>query len=115
MRTPRVDDQRHIELTKMGYSEQAAREWIASQEPEPDPDLPLAGGQPTLVWPQNWPALGLFLRLQTQWVRGFNGEHTGLRYEAAEAAMNMMSLPDRAKVFDHLVEMEHAALEALND
>lgn len=115
MNTPRVNDQRHIELTQMGYSEEQARQWIAAQEPEPDPDATQAGGEPTPVWPQNWPALGLFLRLQTQWVRGMDGQPTGLRYEAVEAAINLLGLPDKAQVFDHLVEMEHAALEALND
>lgn len=33
------------------------------------------------VWPENWPALDLFMQLNTQWHVGMNGA-TGLRYEA---------------------------------
>lgn len=58
--------------------------------------------------------VGLFLRLQTQWEKGPDGSRQGLRYPAAESAINLLRLPDTARLFDELVEMEHAALEALN-
>lgn len=99
----------------MGLCEEEARAWIQAQAPEgtdgPAAD-PAAG--PLQVWPENWPVLGLFLRLQTQWVKGPDGRREGLRYEAAESAINLLRLPDTARLFDELVEMEHAALEALN-
>lgn len=98
----------------MGMSQEQARQWIDSQEPEAEPGQ--AAGGPCHVWPENWPALGLFLRLQTQWVRNpVSGERQALRYEAAEAAMNMMGVEQRAELFTHLVEMEHAALEAFDE
>lgn len=100
----------------MGMSQEQAQAWIESQEPTPEPGLAGApGGGPLHVWPENWPVLGLFLRLQTQWVRGPMGQHQALRYEAAEAAMNMLGLPKRDELFTHLVEMEHAALEAFDE
>ena len=114
---PKVNDQRHADLTQMGVSAEAAQAWMVAQEIEGEPDAPpglTAGTEPLAVWPENWPVLGLFLRLQTQWVKGPDGGLQGLRYEAAAAAMSMLDMPDRASTFDHLVQMEHAALEAIH-
>ena len=100
----------------MGMAEADARRWLEAQEPEnAAPGAEQAGGEPLEVWPENWPAVGLFLRLQTQWARDWNGRRTGLRYEAVEAAVNLMGLTDKATVFDHIVEMQHAALEAFDE
>lgn len=107
-----VEDKRFVELTRMGMSPEDAQALLDAQAPEEGDEIEL--GKPTPVWPENWPALCLFLRLQTQWTRDAMGRREGLRYEAAEAAMNLMGTTDRPTLFDHLVEMEHAALEALD-
>jgi hypothetical protein len=102
-----------VDLTAMGVAPDAAAAWLQAQAPELEdagPDL----ATPAEVWPVNWPVLGLFLRLQTQWTKDAWGNREGLRYEAAEAAMRLMRMPDKAAMFDQLVEMEHAALEVLN-
>lgn len=99
----------------MGVGDAEARAFIAAQEPLLDNGLPQPGAEPTVVWPENWPALGLFLRLQTQWNYWPDGRRQGLRYEAMESAINLQGLSNRAEVFDHLVEMQHEALEALHE
>jgi hypothetical protein len=96
----------------MGVSEEAARAFIASQvpegeqRPEDEPEGPLE------VWPENWPVVGLFLRLQTQWMRDELRRPLGMRHEAMQAAMAMMKLDDTARLYDELVQMEQAVLEA---
>jgi hypothetical protein len=111
-------DHSHVDLTNMGVPADQAQAWLAAQQPE---DQHAEGtdegdGQPLAVWPENWPALGLFLRLQTQWVKDAAGHREGLRHESIESALNLKvrDADERSKLYDHLVEMEHAALEALN-
>lgn len=95
----------------MGVDEAEARAWIASQLPEGEEPEDDAEG-PLEVWPENWPALGLFMRLQTQWMRDEQRRPLGMRHEAMQAAMAMMKLDDTARLYDELVQMEQAALEA---
>ncbi len=99
----------------MGVSDDQAAMWLAAQQPDSEEqDLDLS--TPTEVWPENWPALTLFLRLQTQWHRDAEGRRESLRYEAMQSAMWMQNCPreERPRLFDQLVEMQHAALEVFN-
>lgn len=66
------------------------------------------------VWPENMPAVRLFRKLATQWVRGFSGT-TGLRYEALPFLFDLHGIaPDeRREVFDALRVMEIAALREM--
>lgn len=70
------------------------------------------------VWPQNWPAVRLFLAVETQWRVGFGFgvvAHLGLDYAAVEAAMRMMRIEAGDTVFDDLRALERAALPILNE
>lgn len=109
------EDRAHLDLTTMGVSDEEARLWIEAQRPEGEDEGADQRG-PFSVWPENWEALGLFLRLQTQWLRDSWGKRLGLRYEAMHAAMQMAGLKRdaRARLFDQLVEMEQAAVEVLH-
>ena len=103
----------------MGVDEAAARAYIASQEPEGadgQEGSPGDGGEqaPFEVWPENWAALGLFMRVQTQWRRDEQRRPLGLRHEAVQAAMAMLKIEDTARLYDEIVQMEHAALEAFH-
>jgi hypothetical protein len=117
-RNQRGPDESQQDLERMGVRGDAARQWLAAQQPEPEggaeplPDLT----QPTEVWPENWPALTLLLRLRTQWHRDIEGRRLGLRFEAVEAAMRLMGTKRkrRPELFEHLVEMQDAALEVLH-
>lgn len=67
------------------------------------------------MWPENWPAVELFLGCATQWrVDGMSGAVLGLDYQGVEALMRIRRVRDRAALFDDLQIMERAALRALN-
>lgn len=117
MRDERVDD-----LRRMGISPEDARAWLADQDETPPAVDGQAGdeqpGDPLQIWPENWPALRAWMRLQTQWHQGPTGRMTGLRYPEAEHQVQRLmrgATPEQQdQVMEHLQEMEHAALEALN-
>lgn len=116
----------------MGWSLQQARTWLAQQDaaeegdgagldPDPDADGGVCAGDPDAplaIWPANADVLGVWMRLQSQWQCGPRGDMDlqGLRYEAAqlviERTLRRLGEPGRDEVFAHLIEMEHAALEA---
>lgn len=71
------------------------------------------------VWQENWTALQLFLKLETQWAMevGMAGAvYTGLKYEAVEPQMRRLRISpdDWPEYWDYLELMEHAALPLLN-
>lgn len=118
MRTGEVEDLRHMELTRLGVPAEEAAAWVASQEPETAEeggDTLVQAAGPLEVWPCNWPVLTLFLQVQTQWRWAPGGRPVGLAYQGVESAMRLRRLPERARLFGELVEMEHAAIEAWAD
>jgi hypothetical protein len=102
-----VQDQRGDDLARLGVPADEAAAWLAEQDGLDD-DL----AQPLVVWPENWPVLRLWLRLETQWRLAPNGRVLGLRYEAVEAVMRLAGLKKRRRLFDQLQEMEQEALNA---
>lgn len=116
----------------MGWSLHQAREWLAQQDatddgagtaPDLDPDCDGAlcaanPDAPLAIWPANAHVLGVWMRLQSQWRTGPRGDMDlqGLRYDAAqlviERTLRRLDDTQRDEVFTHLIEMEHAALEA---
>jgi hypothetical protein len=69
------------------------------------------------VWPENWQAVSIFSRLQTQWaVGGMSGRLVGLRYEAIEPVCRLSGVKKRHRpaLFDALRVMEEAAMAVLN-
>lgn len=66
------------------------------------------------VWPENWEAVQLFLRLSSQWRYGAMGGVIGLDYPSVESVMRMLRVKDKATMLDELQVMERAALEVLN-
>lgn len=65
------------------------------------------------MWPENWPALMLFLDMETQW-RVMEGMLVGLRYDAAETVMRIRKLRNRSALLSDLQTMERAAMKAAN-
>lgn len=66
------------------------------------------------VWPQNWPAVRLFLAMQTQWRRaGMTGVPTGLDYAALPVAARALRLRLTGDVLRRLQVIEAEALAAL--
>lgn len=66
------------------------------------------------VWPENWPAVELFLAVQTQWKVGALGGLFGLDYAGVEVVFRMRKVANRAEMFAKLQVMEAAALAAMS-
>ncbi len=67
------------------------------------------------VLPCNWPALMVFLTLDTQWRRGPMGHRLGIDYTAIEPVLRLMGVQRKkwTETFARLRTLESAALEAL--
>lgn len=78
---------------------------LPAQEPE----------QPELfeVWEENWPAVEMFLRVQTQWRVGMNGP-VGLDYGAVEWVLRLYGAQEPRAVLEDLQIMEAAVLAAVS-
>lgn len=114
MRRGQVNDERADDLDRMGVDAATARAWLAASD-EGDPaelqdDEP--ADEPLHVWPENWPVLRLWMRLQTQWHRRPDGGMDGLRRDAADIQLRRARLSNEDEVWEHLLQMEHAAMEA---
>ncbi len=57
------------------------------------------------VWPENWPAVELFMRCQTQW-RTDNGQRTGLVYSELIGIGNLYSVENLGKVVEGVQVIE---------
>lgn len=73
-----------------------------------------ASGPPVEVWPDNVPALNVFIAAATQWRCGMAGP-TGLDYAVLPAVMRMVGVPaaERTAVFEDIRVMEDSALETM--
>jgi hypothetical protein len=65
-----------------------------------------------LVWPQNWDAVMMFNRLQTQWRNGPRGP-SGLDYGAAQWLFSLCAVTQPFTLLEDLQVMENAYLTEL--
>lgn len=65
------------------------------------------------VWEENWPAVEMFLRVQTQW-RTTMGGILGLDYGAVAWLLKLYEVEDPRALLEDLQIMEAAAMMALN-
>ncbi|MCC7487621.1 MAG: DUF1799 domain-containing protein [Burkholderiales bacterium] len=65
------------------------------------------------VWPENAPALDLFLCLRTQWRMGAMGGVLGLDYSGVLALFRMRRVKNQPEMLGDLQVMESAALPIL--
>lgn len=66
------------------------------------------------VWPENWPALEMFLRCQTQWRMGMNGV-VGLDYGAVAWVLRLYEAEDQHRaLLEDLQVMEAAVISLLS-
>lgn len=64
--------------------------------------------------PENWPAMRLFLAMDTQWRRaGMTGVPTGLDYAAIPAVAGMLGLPADEDLLARLRVLEAEAVKAM--
>ena len=65
------------------------------------------------VWEENWPAVEMFLRCQTQWRTTMSGV-CGLDYTAVQWLFKLYEVKDQPAVLEDLQIMESAAMKILN-
>jgi len=65
------------------------------------------------VWPENWPAVEMFLRCQTQWRVSMSGV-CGFDYAAVQWVFKLYEVEDPAAVLLDLQVMEFEAVKILN-
>lgn len=65
------------------------------------------------VWQENWPAVEMFLRCQTQWRTSMNGI-VGLDYGALAWVFRLYEVGDPRSLLEDLQVMEGAVMQVLN-
>lgn len=65
------------------------------------------------VWQENWPAVEMFLRCQTQWRTSMNGV-VGMDYGALAWLFRLYEVEDPRSVLEDLQVMEGAVMQVLN-
>lgn len=66
------------------------------------------------IWPENLPAVQVFIALGTQWRVGMSGA-TGLDYSVLPAVFDIHGITDRKKAFSDLQIMENEALKTMRE
>lgn len=77
----------------------------------PAPDVESVKG--VEVWEENWPAVEMFLRCQTQWRVGVNGI-LGLDYGPVAWLFSLYAVEDPRSLLEDLQVMEDAVLKTIN-
>ena len=75
----------------------------------PQPD----GPEDFEVWQENWPAVEMFLRCQTQWRTSMNGV-VGMDYGALAWLFRLYEVEDPRSLLEDLQVMEGAVMQVLN-
>ena len=76
--------------------------------------LPMPDGPEDFeVWPENWPAVEMFLRCQTQWRTSMNGV-VGIDYGALAWLFRLYEVEDPRSLLEDLQVMEGAVMQILN-
>lgn len=65
------------------------------------------------IWPENWSAVEMFLRCQTQWRTTMAGV-CGLDYTSVEWLFRLYGVKDQLAVLESLQVMEAVAIKILN-
>ena len=65
------------------------------------------------VWPDVWPAFGVFRSMSTQWRTGMGGV-TGLDYNILPWLMKLEAIEEEATVLNDIRVMERAALDVIH-
>ena len=77
------------------------------------PELPKPVDEDFGVWPENWPAIEMFLRVQTQWRTTMSGV-IGLDYAAVQWLFKLYDVEEPRALLEDLQVMEVAAMTVIN-
>ncbi len=69
--------------------------------------------KPFEVWEENWQAVEMFLRCQTQWRATMNGV-LGLDYAAVGYVLSLYAADDQRSLLEDIQTMEAAAMTVIN-
>jgi hypothetical protein len=97
-----VKDETSDDLAVMGAAPEIAQ---AMQETSPTHDFE--------VLEENWQAVSMFMRLQTQWVPMMGGV-AGLNYQSVEFLFRIEGIENQREMLADLQAMEIAALQVMN-
>lgn len=61
------------------------------------------------VWPENWPAIEMYVQYRTQWIQGPGGP-TGLNYQVLFDHMDRQGIKDRDALMDAVRVIEDSVL-----
>lgn len=76
-------------------------------------ELPAPPDEDFGIWPENWPAVQMFLRVQTQW-RTTMGGVIGLDYAAVQWLFKLYDVEEPRSLLEDLQVMEVAAMAVIN-
>ena len=65
------------------------------------------------VWEENWEAVMMFLKMQTQWNVSMRGL-VGLNYQALETLIRLYHVKEPVELFEKVQVIERAALVKMN-
>ena len=77
------------------------------------PELPPAPDEDFGIWPENWSAVEMFLRVQTQWRTTTSGV-IGLDYAAVRWLFKLYDVEEPRALLEDLQVMEAAAMSVIN-
>ena len=66
------------------------------------------------MWKENWAAVDLFLRVQTQWRVGGLGTLIGLCYADVLSVGRLLEIPNLSEVFEDLQVLEVTVVGLIN-
>jgi hypothetical protein len=116
------DDALNADAAVIGIESPEFRAWLAAPEEvtggedegDADPADDDEDAELFEVWPENWPAVQLFVRCATQWMWTMSAR-TGLNYPGVQVIMTARARRrDHAALWDDLFVMEKTALVLLN-
>lgn len=67
------------------------------------------------IWKENWPALEMFLRMNTQWNISGMGAVLGLNYVALEVMFRVFKVKDRKKLLEEIQLIERGAMDVIRE
>ncbi|MFA7333652.1 MAG: DUF1799 domain-containing protein [Kiritimatiellia bacterium] len=67
------------------------------------------------VWEENWPAIQLFLAVNTQWLFAGMGTVIGLNYQSVEFVLKLYKYKKRDEIFSDLQLIERGALGVFHE
>lgn len=80
-----------------------------------DEALPADDANDFPVWEENWPAVQLFLAVNTQWIFAGMGAVVGLNYQSVDFVLKLYRYKKRDEIFTDLQLIERGCLSVFHE